>query len=172
MKRIEKLSRKEQDSLVYDLVMAVVTANSISDAALFLQDLLTKTEIKTLGKRLRIAKLLISGMTYRDVEDSLSVSHGTVAKVATWLSEQGEGFRKVIKKIPNKVATSWEEKSDWDRIKRRYSMYFWPELLLEEIIKNANKRQQQRIQEVLSKLDQKSELYKRIDKLLTVSTAT
>lgn len=167
VKRVEKLSKKDQESLVFDLVHAFVQAQSVNDAALFLQDLLTKSEMKILGKRLRIAKLLLAGMTYIQIEESLHVSHGTVAKIAAWLSERGDGFRKTIEKLPKEeVSKKWEDYSDWDRLKRRYSLYFWPELLLEEIVKQANQKQKNRIKNVLEQLKEKNELHKKIEKYL------
>src|SRR3989338_2876052 len=99
-KRIEKLSTKEQGELIFDLVNAIVSAKSVGEAALFLQDLLTKSEMKILAKRLRIAKLLIDGITYEQIKESLHVSHGTIAKIAAWLAERGDGFRKIIEKLP------------------------------------------------------------------------
>jgi len=166
-KRIEKLSKKEQESLVFDLVNALVQTSNIAETALFLQDLLTKTEMKTLAKRLRIAKLLLATLTYEEIQMTLHVSRGTIAKIATWLSESGDGFRNIIQKLPDqKNLSSWEDRSDWDQFKRRYSLYFWPELLLEEIVKHANKRQKQRIGEVLGKLENKSDLHKRIENML------
>src|SRR3990167_8343369 len=138
-KRIERLSRKEQESLVFDLVNSLVQSQTVGEAALFLQDLLTKSEMKTLAKRLRIAKLLLDGMTYEQVKESLHVSHGTIAKIAAWLAERGDGFRRILQKIPKQQdENKWFEKSEWDNFKRRYSLYFWPELLLEEIVKNAS----------------------------------
>lgn len=169
-KRLEKLSRKEQEDLVFDLVNALVKAQSVADAALFLQDLLTKAEMKMLSRRLRIAKLLLSGLTYEQIEENLHVSHSTVAKIAAWLSERGDGFRKIIERLPQqKDVKSWEDYSDWDRFKRQYSLYFWPELLLEEIVKNANQKQKERIKSVLERLEEKSELHKKIEKLLRYS---
>jgi uncharacterized protein YerC len=166
-KRIEKLSKKEQESLVFDLVHALVQTQSVSDAALFIQDLLTKSEMRMLGKRLRIAKLLLSGMTYKQIEENLHVGHTTVAKIAAWLAERGDGFRKIIEKLPKKKdEEKWFERSEWDSFKRRYSLYFWPELLLEEIVRNANQKQKDRIKGVLERLEEKSELHKKIDKLL------
>lgn len=156
IKRIEKLSKKEQESLVLDLVNAMVQAQSVSEAALLLQDLLTKSEMKMLAKRLRIAKLLLSGMTYKQIEENLHVGHSTVAKIAAWLAERGDGFRKIIEKLPKeKEEEKWFERSEWDSFKRRYSLYFWPELLLEEIIKNANQKQKERIKSVLERLEEK-----------------
>lgn len=166
-RRIEKLSKVEQESLVFDLVHALVQTQTVGEAALFLQDLLTKSEMRTLGKRLRIAKLLLLGMTYEEIEKNLHVSHTTVAKIAAWLAERGDGFRKVIERLPTqKKEEHWVDYSDWDKFKRRYSLYFWPELLLEEVIKHANHKQKERIRDVLGKLEEKSQLHKTIEKLL------
>ena len=170
IKKLEKLSKNDQENLIYDLVFSLTQTKNISEAALFLQDLLTKSEIKILSKRLAIAKLLLKGMTYEEIEKVLHVSHSTVAKISFWLAERGEGFRNIVQKLhtEKKVDNGFKEFSDWDQIKRRYSMYFWPEILLEEIIKNANKRQKEKIKNVLSVLEEKSELHRKIDELLKV----
>lgn len=165
-RRLDKLTKKDHEDLITDLVNAIVGAKSIGDAALFLQDLLTKTEMKNLSKRLRIAKLLLDGMTYEEIEKKLHASHGTVAKISAWLAERGDGFRKIIASLPKQTETKSAELSDWDNIKRRHSLYFWPELLLEEIVKSANGRQKQRIKDVLDGLEKKSQLHKDIQKLL------
>lgn len=167
LKRLNKLSKKEQEELFFDLVNALVYTQSISDAALFLQDLLTRKEAQNLSKRLRIAKLLIAGMTYEEIGKDIHVSHGTVAKIAAWLSERGDGFRKIIEKLPKKeVRKSWVDLSDWDRFKRRHTLYFWPELLLEKIVESASAKQKDQIKRVLERLDEKSKLHRRIEKLL------
>lgn len=170
-KRLEKLSETEQEELALDLVNAIVSATSLKDAAFFLQDLLTRFEMKTLAKRLRIAKLLIQGLSYEEIENSLHVSHGTIAKIAAWLSERGDGFRTAISRLPKKNdLNSWQEISEADRFKRRYPLYFWPEILLGEVVKSANKRQKERIRSVLDRLEEKSELHRKIGKLLKYTT--
>jgi uncharacterized protein YerC len=166
-KRIKKLPKKDQEQLVYDLVNAVVQSGSVSEAALFLQDLLTKKEMEILSKRLKIAKLLLIGRTYEEIEKEIYTSHSTIAKIAAWLSERGEGFRKIIAKLPKQSETKiLKDKSELDLIKRRNSMYFWPELLLEEIIKNSSRRQKKKIESVLVRLEEKSEIHKNIEKIL------
>ena len=167
--RLDKFSKQERESLLSDLVYALVNTKSINESILFIQDLLTKAELTTLAKRLRIAKLLIAGFTYEEIEKVLHVSHGTIAKINTWLSESGEGFRSIIRKLPEENTAS-VELSDWSRMKKRYTLYFWPELLLEEIVKSANKRQKQRLHGLLEKLEGKSDLHRRIEKLLKYST--
>lgn len=165
-KRLDKLTRKDHEELTLDLVNAVVGAKSVVNAALFLRDLLTKSEMQMLAKRLRIAKLLLAGLTYENIEEQLYVSHSTIAKIAIWLSEKGDGFRTIIEKLPKQTETKSSELSDWDSLKRKHSLYFWPELLLEEIVKSANNRQKQRIKDVLSSLEAKSKLHKELGKLV------
>ena len=171
IRKIEKLSKAEQENLLFDLVHAIVQTRDVNEAVLFLRDLLTKSEITVLSKRLRIAKLLIAGESYESIEAKLKVSHSTIAKIAAWLTDRGEGFRKIISKIPK------EEKSidrayvsDWNKIKRRHGLYFWPELLLEEIIKSSNGKQKKRISNALEQLDEKNELHRKLEKLLKYRT--
>lgn len=168
-RRLEKLTKEEQEDLFIDLVNSLVQAKTPIDAALFLQDLLTRKEAQNLSKRLRIAKLLISGMTYEEIEKSLHVSHGTVAKITAWLSEKGDGFRKIIEKLPKREIEkkkTWVDMSDWDKLKRKHALYFWPELLLEKIIESASTKQKDQIKKVLERLDEKNQLHRNIEKLL------
>lgn len=88
--------------LVFDLINAFKSLKSENESALFLQDILTASEIKNLSVRLRIAKLLLIGKKQRDISLSLNASIATVTKVSVWLSQKGEGFKKVIGKLPIK----------------------------------------------------------------------
>lgn len=166
-KRLEKLSKGTQEDLLYDLITAFSMIKSPTESALFIQDLLTRNEVKTLAKRLRIAKLLLQGKSYEEIKAELHNSFATIAKVGYWLERSGEGFRSVIKKLPQRAKPKhWTEYSDWDKFKRQHPLYFWPELLLEEIVKSASKREKERLQKVLDQLDKKSSLHKKIQELL------
>ena len=165
--RMDKLSKQQRETLLHDLVYALVHTNSVNESILFLQDLLTRAELTTLAKRLGVAKLLLKGHTYEYIQKSMRVSHGTIAKINAWLEERGDGFRKVIQKLP-KQKESFKEIGDWGKLKRRYSLYFWPELLLEEIIRNANEKERERLKGILKTMDEKSELHERMEKLLKV----
>lgn len=101
-KKIEKLSPEEQFDLLFDLINAFALMKSSSESALLLQDLLTESELKNLSKRLGIAKLILSGMTQREISNELHCSFATVAKITMWLNQGGKGFRKVIRELPKK----------------------------------------------------------------------
>jgi len=52
------------------------------------------------------------------------------------------------------------------KIKRKYPAYFWPQLLLEAIVKTANKREKQRLLNVVTQMQEKTALSKQLTKLL------
>ena len=166
-KRLEKLSKDEQEDLLYDLINAFSAVKSPTESALFVQDLLTQNEVKMLSKRLRTAKLLLQGKSYEEIKTELHNSFATIAKVGYWLKRSGEGFRAVVKKLPQKTKTKHRsEYTRWDRAKRQYPSFLWPDVLLEEAIKSANKKEKERLRKVLENLDQKSAVHKKMQELI------
>ena len=101
-KGLDKFSVDYQHGLVFDLINAFALANSPVDSALLLQDLLTEDEIRDLSKRLRIARLLLSGNTHDEIVGELHCSFATVTKVRIWLSGAGDGLKKIISKLPER----------------------------------------------------------------------
>lgn len=101
-KRIEKLSRNEQLDLLFDLINAFNSVKTPFETAFLMQDLLTTNEIKHLAKRLRITKLLISGVTQRDIIKKIRCSLATVTKVSIWINEGGGGLKKAVSKLPRR----------------------------------------------------------------------
>jgi len=165
-----KISISERQKLLEEFCEALSVLKNPREIMNFLTDLLTKQEIIMVAKRIKIVKLLIEGKDYRDIEGALKVSHGTIAKVNYWLLESGEGFRAVAertKKEKPKPPTSWDyAMQDWRRFRRRYPLAFWPQLLIEDIIKVMGQRQKDKIRQVVEKLDHKSSTYKQIDRIL------
>ena len=66
-KRLDKLTKTDHEGLVFDLINAFAVVNNPTDSALLMHDLLTKSEINNLSKRLRIAKLILSGKTHDEI---------------------------------------------------------------------------------------------------------
>jgi len=103
-KRADRLSRNQKLDLLFDLVNAFSSAKTPSENALFIQDLLTAGEIENLSKRLRIAKLILTGESQREIAKTLHCSFATITKVSIWLNEGGEGFKNAISKLPRRYA--------------------------------------------------------------------
>ncbi|GIW67618.1 MAG: hypothetical protein KatS3mg096_486 [Candidatus Parcubacteria bacterium] len=169
MPKYKSISDQEKAELLEEFCEAISVLKNRQEIMHFITDLLTKQEVIMLAKRIKIAKLLLKGLSYREIEKVVKVSHGTIAKVAVWLYESGEGFRliqeRIKKEIKQPTILDYIEK-DWRKIKRRMPSMFWPELLIEEIIKIMNKKQKKKLYQVLSKLDRKSKLYKKLSKLV------
>lgn len=168
--RIPKLSKKERQNLLIALCEALISVRKKEEAAQFLADLLSPQELEMLAKRLEIAKLLISGDTYETIRGKIKVSHNTIARVNAWLTLSGSGFRLVIERTKNKRKEEYdrtlEERFDpysWRNIKRRYSMYFLPELIIEEIIKRSDEKERQKLDSILSSIEGKQEIFKNFD---------
>lgn len=101
-KRLEKLSPQQQEDIVFDLVNAFALTRTPFDTALLVYDLLTEKEVRNLAKRLRIAKLLLSGRTIEEIVREVHCSATTASKVNIWLANSGEGLRNVIQKLPKR----------------------------------------------------------------------
>lgn len=165
-----QISAKNQQELLSEFCEALLNIHTTDEVVKFLSDLLTKSEVIMLAKRIKIAKLLIEGRHYETIERALNVSHGTIAKVAIWLSEAGEGFRLVAKRAKKPKPPSQGQGDllamEWRGLKRRYPMMFWPQLLIEGIVESANKKQKEKIRRAIQKLDHKSQTYKQINTIL------
>lgn len=160
-----KLWGKEKEKLLFAFCHALNSIKSPEEAALFIQDLLSAPEAEMLAKRLKIAELLIEGRTFDRIKTMLKVSKGTIARVSAWLQESGEGFRRVIKRLPE-YQEGTRDPEEWTKMKYRYPMYYWPQLLLEELFVKAPKRQQKRLVGILNKMSEKTILYRRLNKLI------
>lgn len=147
-KKFEKLTREEKISFMFDLINSFSVVKNPTETAFFLQDLLTANEIRNLAKRLRIAKLLLTGMPQRDVADEVDVSLATVNKVNLWLNKGGEGFKNVIAKLPAK----------WDipkKLPRGPIEFHLPQTLLAVVQYSVAKNQDKKVEKFIEMLEEK-----------------
>lgn len=149
-----KLSSKKRKELIVDLCRALAVLRSSEEVAEALTDLLSPKEVETIAKRLQIAELLVNGEDYEAIRRELKVGYSTIARVNTWLNLSGNGFKIMLsrkKKSPKDNRPSEEDIYDpysWHNIKRRYSMNFWPQLLIEEFIRVADRKEKEKIRKI------------------------
>lgn len=147
-KKLEKLTREGKIEFMFDLINSFSVVKNPTETAFFLQDLLTANEIKNLAKRLRIAKLLLAGVTQREVADKADVSLATVNKVNLWLDRGGEGFKNVISKLPAK----------WDipkKLPRGPVEFHLPQTLLAVVQYSVAKRQDKKVEKFIDRMKEK-----------------
>lgn len=170
--RVKRLPKEQQEKLLVGFCKALAALKTPEEAAHFLKDLLSEQEAQMLAKRIEIARLLIKGLGYGEIQTLLKVSHGTIARVSHWLATWGEGYRLVVERVKDEksereeFAEELNKPFSWKHFKRRYPLYFWPELLLEEIVRSAKKRQKERLRNILNRFNEKSKLFEELKVIL------
>src|SRR2546421_2818309 len=71
---------------------------------LFLRDLLTESERIMMGRRILIARRLLTNGTYDDIGKDLGVGHDTIRRVDRWLYDQFPGYERAIKDMEREFA--------------------------------------------------------------------
>lgn len=83
---------------IEELADAIVSIKSNALAESFLHNILTPSELEEISVRLQIVKLLIEGVSQRDVAKKLGVSMGTVSRGSRELKYGTDGFKKVLQR--------------------------------------------------------------------------
>ncbi|MFA6386860.1 MAG: YerC/YecD family TrpR-related protein [Candidatus Paceibacterota bacterium] len=167
----KKLSKEEIGRFFYKLCLAIAETKNVQEAANFLRDLLSFQEAEMIAKRLKIAELLIEGCTYEDIRKEVKSSYGTIARVQEWMKVSGDGFHSAVNKTKGKDAEIKKECPiiEMNALKKKYPMYYWPEIVLESIIETANYKQKQKLKKVIGQMDKmkkKTDLYRKLEKLV------
>ncbi len=127
-KRSNELSKEERIKTLDALYTAAGTVRGRASMKLFLRDLLTESERIMLGRRILIARLLLSGGTYDAIQTKMGASHRTIRNVERWLSDQIPGYEEAIagmeeefgrREFRQKYATSM-----LFRFKKRFPLHF------------------------------------------------
>ncbi|OGE81193.1 MAG: hypothetical protein A3H72_00535 [Candidatus Doudnabacteria bacterium RIFCSPLOWO2_02_FULL_48_8] len=163
-----KLSYKDTQEMIMSLCTAIAAIQNTREAAQLLTDLLGKQEMEMLAKRLKIAELLLNGETYQNIREALKVSEPTIARVNHWTQQSGEGYRLVLERTRQKRKNLGEAEKPvrLSALKRKYPMYFWPQIMLEHWAKSSSQKEKRQMKEILEKLGAKRKLYSELDKLL------
>ncbi|MEK7505884.1 MAG: YerC/YecD family TrpR-related protein [Patescibacteria group bacterium] len=124
-RKVQQLNNREKIETLDALYTAVSVLKNREEIKMFLRDLLTESERIMLGRRILIARMLISGKTWEKIIDELKVGPDTIQRVEKWLDDQFPGYEKVIegmkKEIANrKISSTFSLKT----LKKKYPSYF------------------------------------------------
>ena len=81
---------------IAELAQALITLRTGDEALRFLRDLCTVNELKELGQRWHVARLLDEGVSYHEISDRTGASSATISRVAQWLRYGRDGYRLVL----------------------------------------------------------------------------
>lgn len=129
----KSLSRKELSDFFEEFWTMVASLETKDEVRNFFRDLLSETEALMLARRIRIAKLLLKGISYEDITKAIHASEGTIAQVHRWLQSGFGGYKASIphlEQILEKRGEARKKKREqavpysfaW--LKRRYPLHF------------------------------------------------
>lgn len=75
------------------LFEAVLTLETVDEAADFFRDLCTLRELNDLSHRWAVVRLLDEGLPYREISDRTGASTATVTRINQWLQHGTGGYR-------------------------------------------------------------------------------
>ena len=127
-KKISDLSEQERIKTLDALYTAASSIRGRQAMKLFLRDLLTESERIMLGRRILIARLLLTGATYDEVSSRMGTGHGTIRSVDRWLNDQLPGYEEAISAMEDEFKRRDFKKkyasSALMRLKKKYPLHF------------------------------------------------
>lgn len=124
------LTKKEMIATLDALYTAASSVHGRDAVKLFLRDLLTKSERIMLGRRILIARKLLSGATYDEIGMSLRVAPTTIRRVERWLQDEFPGYEQAIKGLEKEMdkrairAEARDNPFSFAALKRKYPLHF------------------------------------------------
>jgi uncharacterized protein YerC len=133
-KRPKDLTDSERIETLDALYTAAGTVRGRDAMRLFLRDLLTPSERIMLGRRILIARSLLSGGKYNEIASALGVGTDTVWRVHRWLLDQLPGYEQAIEGMKKEMGKREEKRlyatNALYRLKKKYPLHFllfpWP----------------------------------------------
>ena len=126
------LSKDETIATLDALYTAASTVKGRNAMKLFLRDLLTPSERIMLGRRIIIARMLISDISYDDIGERMRVGRATIGRVQRWLHDQFLGFENAIREMEREFDSRRKKRDEkylyatsaFFRLKKKYPMHF------------------------------------------------
>jgi TrpR-related protein YerC/YecD len=135
-KKFYEIKPEIRNGLLGSLYQIISEIKDKQDARKFLTDLLTPGESIMIAYRIEIAKMLLKGFGYRDIQKKLKVSSGTINNVNRWLHNGFGGYMKELKKAKNqKERRNVIPKNEWEAIKKKYPAHFFIFNLMDKLKK-------------------------------------
>ena len=79
-----------------DLFDAILSLESIDDAAAFFRDLCTLGELHDMAQRWAVVRMLEDGLHYAEISQRTGASTATITRIASWLHHGEGGYRAAL----------------------------------------------------------------------------
>jgi len=93
------LSKKLRDKFTEQLFKAILLLDNQEECYNFFRDIATVGEIKALGQRLEVARMLKEGYTYDHIVEETGVSTATISRVKRSLEYGEDGYNLILSRL-------------------------------------------------------------------------
>lgn len=93
------MSENFGDEFTEQLFEAILQLENKEECYKFFEDVCTIKEIKALGQRLEVARLLNEGATYEQIADATGASSATISRVKRYLNYGAEGYQLILERL-------------------------------------------------------------------------
>lgn len=100
------MSRNIKDKFTEQLFEAILLLENKEECYNFFQDIATIGEIKALGQRLEVARMLKEGYTYDHIVDETGVSTATISRVKRSLEYGEDGYNLILARLEGNNTTN------------------------------------------------------------------
>ncbi|WP_156291008.1 YerC/YecD family TrpR-related protein [Oceanobacillus salinisoli] len=96
--QIDKLRGEQLDQL-FD---AILSLKDREECYRFFDDIATMSEVHALSQRLQVAKMLMDGSTYNNIEKETKASTATISRVRRCINYGSDGYKMVLDRVLEK----------------------------------------------------------------------
>ena len=128
------MSKQESDLVFKTLNTAALSLDGSGVVVNFIDQVLTEGEKVIIGRRILIARMILNGHTYHEVNEQLQISPNTFSKVKKWLNEKMPGYESVMKEVKLKHQQSPSSSKKYlgkqpepfniETLKKKFPMHF------------------------------------------------
>lgn len=131
-RKSNELSDQERIATLDALYTASSTIEGRDAMKRFLRDLLTESERIMLGRRILVARAILSGQTYDEIVSDLKVGKDTISRIDRWLDDQIPGYEEAIAKMEQEMEKRKEKQGSVVQmqsdpigyLKKKYPLHF------------------------------------------------
>ncbi len=98
------LNKKTESKDLQELFKAISGLKTKEETKQFFTDLCTPAELSAMADRWKAARMLIEGLSYREIYEKSGVSTATVTRVARCLTLGAGGYRLVLNRLSGRGA--------------------------------------------------------------------
>lgn len=145
----KQLQKEEYHKLLDELYSIITLLETKEEVKNFFKDLLSAGEAVMLARRIQIAKMLMAGLSYEEIRESLGTGLATISSVQRWIDSGWGGYLKALKNLEKKVREKEVESSKYlnspfAQLKRKYPAHFLIFNALDDIQKWNEERQKRK----------------------------